>query len=150
VCVDAQTSAANCGKCGNACPTGQNCSAGACACTSGLTCGGTCCAGSACCGTGCQIQHDNGLGQPFSDCNAAGSAAAALNAAKALDPAGAQAAGQFGLTCNFSTECVSWLTSQTPQACGVWCYAGTLAGKVSLNTISIACFCPDLSSVAWH
>ncbi|OFX19421.1 MAG: hypothetical protein A2V77_04205 [Anaeromyxobacter sp. RBG_16_69_14] len=151
VCVDTQTSAANCGACGKKCPTGQACAGGACACTSGLTCGGTCCAaGDACCATGCQIQHDNGQGQTFFDCNAAGSEAAALDAAKAFDPDGALAVGQDGLTCSFSAECVAWLTSGVPQSCAVWCFAGTAAGKTAV-TQSINCLCPDpIASVSWH
>jgi hypothetical protein len=60
---------------------------------------------------------------------------------------------QAGLTCNFSTECVAWLTSVTPstpsQSCAVWCYAGAFAGKTTV-TQSISCLCPTTSSVAWH
>ena len=44
-CVDVQTTAAHCGRCGNACATGQNCVAGACVtpCAAPRTvCGGAC------------------------------------------------------------------------------------------------------------
>jgi len=42
-CFDTQTSEAHCGGCGAACPAGQVCAAGACACPTGTTlCGGAC------------------------------------------------------------------------------------------------------------
>src|SRR5260221_348593 len=42
-CVNFSGDAQNCGKCGNACPSGQVCSAGACGCPSGQTlCGQQC------------------------------------------------------------------------------------------------------------
>jgi hypothetical protein len=42
-CVNTQTSNANCGACGVACPTGQTCQMGACTCGTGQTlCGRTC------------------------------------------------------------------------------------------------------------
>lgn len=43
VCTDTQQDDKNCGKCGNACPTGIACQNGACACpNNGKACGGTC------------------------------------------------------------------------------------------------------------
>jgi len=42
-CVDTQTDTTHCGTCGNACPMGQNCVAGSCACLAGRTaCTGIC------------------------------------------------------------------------------------------------------------
>lgn len=42
-CVDLMTSPSNCGHCGNACPSGESCSGGACGCSSGQTpCSGAC------------------------------------------------------------------------------------------------------------
>ncbi len=42
-CADTQTDPAHCGRCGNACPSGQDCRAGACACPAGRTrCGASC------------------------------------------------------------------------------------------------------------
>lgn len=42
-CVDTTSDVAHCGRCGNVCPTGQSCIAGACACPTGRTlCDGMC------------------------------------------------------------------------------------------------------------
>ena len=39
---------------------------------------------------------------------------------------------------------------QTNSACASWCYDGLWAGKVELNTISVACLCPTGLSPTWN
>jgi hypothetical protein len=62
VCVDTQTSATNCGECGNACANGLVCEGGACKCPSGGNlCGGTCATATdrSKCGPSCQPCQDD-------------------------------------------------------------------------------------------
>jgi hypothetical protein len=85
-CESSLTSTTSCGGCGNACNTKTGtpqCSGSTCSykCNAGLLdCNaatkpdvdGCECQGTACCGTGCQTAHSDGLGQTFYDCTALG------------------------------------------------------------------------------
>jgi hypothetical protein len=55
-----------------------------------------------------------------------------------------------GSSCSFTSECVAWENAVSPSACGVWCYAGTSAGRVEITTISPVCNCPTPLSPSWH
>lgn len=151
-CVNTSTDPSNCGGCGSVCPTGQ-CTAGRCCPASQVQCGALCCDGGCCPGGTCMVRHDAGTGAPsavFFDCNPAGSKAAAQAAALAWRPSGAPVTGYDGLGCSFATECVAWNAGTVPNQCAVWCYAGFLAGKVRVESISGVCLCPDSASGSWR
>jgi hypothetical protein len=105
-----------------------------------VACGGACCAGTGCCPGGCQTVHDYGVGQHFFDCLPLGtlSLASAQAAAAAWAPTGGTDYSLF-----FSGDCVA---RQTAAVCATWCFTGTFAGLVKLNTVSLACLSPDTSS----
>jgi hypothetical protein len=99
------------------------------------------------------LKHDAGVTNPsvtFTDCNPLGSAGAAQAAAQAWKPGGSPVTTYNGLGCSFQTECVAWNAGTAPNQCAVWCYAGTWAGKVSVDTISGVCACPTSLSGPWH
>jgi len=104
----------------------------------------TCCAGTGCCADGCQPAHANGLGQAYYDCSALGTHTreTALLAAQAWSPTGGT---DYELI--YSGNC---LGRQTSNACATWCYTGTFAGRVGLNTISVACLPPTFLDPAWE
>jgi hypothetical protein len=154
-CVKLADDEANCGTCGNACPTGGTCTTGACGCAIGsVTCGrtggaaGTCCAGNACCGTGCQKPHDNGLGQTYYDCGDVDQ----WTQAQATLAAGAWSSAPISDSFNCpSCKCVT-----NGASSAVWCYSGsTSAGFVALSATPTcsAALCPvpnTASTFRWH
>ncbi|MFL5439322.1 MAG: hypothetical protein ACJ79W_09195, partial [Myxococcales bacterium] len=94
-----------------------------------------------------QTQHNNGLGQLYFDCNFLYSpqnptteqaATAAANAWSAIGT-------NRGICDPF---CIG---RQTGSQCAVWCYGGSnVAGRVSLNTLSNVCVCPNPGSPTWN
>jgi hypothetical protein len=84
------------------------------------------------------VEHDNGAGQKFYDCNPVGThtLATAKEAAQAWSPTGLDQSAVLPFPC--SGGCFAW---QTMSACGVWCYSGSYAGQVYVNQSSIACVC---------
>jgi hypothetical protein len=109
-----------------------------------VACGTACCAGNGCCGDACQVVHSNGLGQSYYDCGSLGTFTldTARLAAGAWAPTGGTDSGQV-----FSGDCLS---RSTASACATWCYTGTFAGRVRLNSISISCQSPDSTSPFWN
>ena len=109
-----------------------------------VACGTSCCAGTGCCAGACQPAHANGLGQSYYDCGALGTytLVTARLAAAAWAPAGGTDTEPF-----FGGNCFARATA---TACATWCYTGTFAGRVNLNTISVACLPPTTASSAWY
>jgi hypothetical protein len=153
-CYDLTQDPAHCGRCDLTCPGGASCGASTCSCPSaqgGAICGqvagkgGLCCAGDGCCGSGCQTQHDNGLGQHYFDCNAYGThtAAEAIRAAEAWSDAGifSPAPG-----CPLDCVCVPDSTGSSAVEAAVFCYdTSALTGYVGL-TLNPSCYaaaCPS-------
>ena len=91
----------------------------------------------------CATPIGNGLGQTYYDCSAPGTytQAAAQRAADAWSPAGGLDSGQF-----CAGNCYARATA---TAAATWCYDGLFAGRVELNTISIAPLCPTSASPGW-
>jgi hypothetical protein len=88
------------------------------------------------------VEHDNGAGQKFYDCNPRDTwtATTAMEAAVAWDAAGAS-------TFVGCASCLGW---QTTSACGVWCYAGSLLPGYVNVVPSLSCQCPTMASPLWH
>lgn len=145
-CVDRASDPENCGACGHACDAGQGCADGGCAATcTGIVCRTTCCQqGTACCGSACETQHANGLGQSYFDCNPLGTfdPTTAAEAAAAWAPAGTNRLTPCG-----GSNCLDRTTTGSPSDCARWCYDGPFAGLVThVTPISNVCLCPVPSS----
>jgi len=106
------------------------------------------CGGSACCGTACQTNHSNGLGQTFADCAALNT----FNKAQAQEAATAWAATATPLdlaTCPGTNSTTSAWCWQTATKCACWGYAGLGKGKVFQNTTN-GCICPTDVNTPWN
>jgi hypothetical protein len=103
------------------------------------------CATPACCNGGCQTAHDNGLGQPFYDCNPAGTydSAAAMAACKAYvtSTGGDPSKCTGGWDCN-GAAAVCYSTSNMCTNC--WNYSGSLKG------VADDCGCPGTTLGSWN
>jgi hypothetical protein len=143
-CTDLANDESNCGSCDHACLATETCSSGVCCPTGAVVCGTSCCAGTGCCGTACQTEHSNGLGQHFYDCDPLGTydASSAAAAAQAWN----SSVSTVPIVCAAS-DC---LRSQTDTACPVWCYSGSLGGRVALNTTGNSCVCPSTGTPNWN
>jgi hypothetical protein len=128
-CTNTDFDPANCGTCGNACPTGQLCSAGVC----GLTCGG----GSTLCTDKCvDAQNDP------ANCGTCGTACASGEVCSA---------GSCGLNCaGGSTKCTDKCVDVNSDpancgACGTACPTGQVcsAGTCGLSCVGGTTLCTD-------
>ena len=151
-CADLSSDPKHCGSCTNACATGAACSGSTCICPSGpsVGCGGACCAGGAACctGGGCPIEHSNGLGQSYFDCNPLYLPGSATTLAAAWAAADAWSTG----TTYADVPCGPYtLARQTESQCAVWAYgASPVAGRVALDSGSSVCLCPGQGSPSWN
>lgn len=111
--------------------------------------GGCECIGTACCGTGCQSAHQNGLGNYFFDCEPLGTRTLtqAVAACRAFT-------GDSSLCYDLGAACDSGSTSAVcstaASQCACWTYAGTNTGRVFLNEGSTTCLCPLSTDPMWN
>jgi hypothetical protein len=161
-CVNTATDAANCGRCGNACITGQTCTAGVCACPTGQTvCAGRCVTTATdttncgACGNACATGQSCSLGRCVcpvgqtlcggrcvstqtdpANCGACATACAAgqsCTLGRCVCPAGQTLCGR---------TCVNTLTDAANcGGCGTACAAGMacVAGRCACPTGQTAC-----------
>ncbi|HLK36436.1 MAG TPA: hypothetical protein VKU41_06755 [Polyangiaceae bacterium] len=172
-CETQITTPANCGMCGQACNTTTGtpaCSGGKCSytCTlgrsdcnasSGADTDGCECLTPACCGSGCQMTHDNGVGGSFYDCTSIGThnQAQALSACKAFTGNGAQCTmsattcGLLGLAGSVDSVCGSG-----GGKCYCWAYGGTYMNGAYDGTVQSAAVsacsatCPANGNAVWN
>ena len=170
-CETPLDSTSNCGGCGKACSTstGQpSCNGSTCAysCNSGRS---DCNAGSApntdgcecstpaCCGSGCQTTHSDGVGQNFFDCNGANSHNQnQAQAACAAFTGSASACSPSNVCCG--TDLFICLGTVADSVCGTaggkcycWQYSGGNAGRVqSESTSSCKASCGSSSDPSWN
>jgi hypothetical protein len=169
-CETALNGITNCGACGVMCDTknslGASCSGASCAYTgckpghvdcnksapdtSGCACataGSTAEGTPGCCGTGCQTQHTNGIGQSFFDC----AASATHDATEALAACVAKT-GDPNLCTNFSCSSTTSVYCDSTcvkncSPCNCWEY-GT--GSANAGHVNTACNCASPSDPAWN
>jgi hypothetical protein len=123
----------HCGACNNACTSPQVCtnsSCGSVGCPTGyVTCGNNNCGcqGTACCGNGCQVKHNTGLGVYWYDCTAYGTYNS-IQAGKACQEYTVQtgAGGACETTCTASGR--ASMCNTKAKAC--WGYQGDVTGRV--------------------
>jgi len=142
------TSTSNCGACGVACDT----TTGAPSCV-GTTCTYMCnpghldcnsihgpdtdgceCATPGCCGTSCEITHQDGLGHPFYDCSPLGTHTA--QTAQEACQAYAKAIGGNPSDCSTGYYCTSGVDEEACYVPGMngtdcWVYKGQTSGQVT-------------------
>lgn len=149
----------NCGSCGVACDTDSgtpSCTAGSCAyvCSAGRSdCNQTSpntdgceCATPGCCASGCETTHNDGVGQPYYDCNPTKTITerSALEACTAY--AGGDAGGcSGGWSCSGANTQYVCFSNDNGTDCTNYCwgYSGNRAGKVD------DCSCPSNAVGTW-
>lgn len=108
----------------------------------------------ACCGSGCQTKHSNGLGQSWFDCVALGTInATQANAARAAWSATVTVTLSGIGTCQNGGDKSDCAYAQTANSCAIWCYnpaSPTYGGHARLNTANNSCLCPGSSFVTWN
>jgi len=138
---------------GGLCVPSGSCSAGTFNCDGNSGNGCECTVGTGCCGTSCQVQHMNGLGQNFYDCvplgtydsNQAFKACAAFSGSTAL-------CTDFGNVCNTTgppNNDTSIVCSNLYTDCACWSYAGASPGLV-YNDPATTCFCVLPGDPTWN
>lgn len=171
-CESSLSSTASCGSCSAACNTktgAASCNGTTCSyqCNSGLM---DCNAGSApdtdgcecstpaCCGTGCQTTHSDGVGQSFYDCNAPKS----YNQSQAQSACTAYTGS--AAACTPSTTCCNGLQignlclgmtahsvcGSTGGKCYCWQYQGPNSGKVESEGSGCSASCGGGSDPSWN
>ena len=150
----------NCGSCGNACDTDSgtpSCTGGSCdyVCSAGRAdCNqaspntdGCECATPGCCATGCQTTHEDGVGQPYYDCNPTQTVTelAALEACTAYAGGDANACSS-GWNCSGANTKYVCFSNDNGTDCTSFCwgYSGSRAGKVD------DCSCPSNPVGSWN
>jgi hypothetical protein len=101
--------------------------------------------------------HDNGSGQTYVDCHLLGTPGdpSTYDVEMATDAANASTVyGTLGsLTCGTSA-CLQNRGTASNKQCNVWCYAGPLAGYVTIDATSNTCVCPTtaitVSNRTWN
>jgi len=140
----------HCGKCNNPCPSGSVCSNSSCmttGCSPGFVKCGTnncTCVGDGCCGTDCEVKHDNGLGQSWFDCTAY-KTYDATQAAKACQAHMPGTGSCVQLTCNNGLAMCNTAT----YAC--WGFTDSITGKVYKKTGGgpPGAICPLPTDASW-
>jgi hypothetical protein len=169
-CESSLSSTATCGGCTNACNTktgAASCNGTTCSyqCNSGLTdCNadsvpdtdGCECSTPACCGTGCQTTHSDGVGQNFYDCNQQGSYSQAQAQEACTAYTGDETACAPSSTCCGITLGVC-LGTTAQSVCGTaggtcycWQYEGENPGKVESEGSSCTASCGSGSDPSWN
>ena len=111
--------------------------------------GGCECIGTACCGSGCQSAHQNGLGGYFFDCEPLGTHTLTQAAAACLAHTGdISQCFNLGAACDSGTT--SAVCSSGNMECACWTYAGTNPGRVFLNGGNTSCLCPLATDPTWN
>jgi hypothetical protein len=173
-CESALDTVTNCGACGTSCNTANSmgascagsactytgCSAGAIDCnsaapnTNGCECATATTAAQGtpgCCGTQCQTKHDNGIGQNFYDCAAAGTFNGTEAEAACVAKTGSKSKC-FSFSCNDANTyvyCDVNCGSGHCPACNCWGYAvGNAAGNP--GHVNTDCYCPSAGDPAWN
>jgi hypothetical protein len=131
--INTSNNASHCGACNNTCNTGQVCSNSTCTsagCPTGYrdcNANGVCsCEGDGCCGTGCQIKHNTGLGQNWFDCVAYGTYTSS-QAGKACQ-AWSVATGSTGACELINCQQGQAMCNKKDAAC--WGFSNLIAGRV--------------------
>ncbi len=172
-CESSSTSTTSCGACGVTCSSNTgtaSCNGSTCSyqCNSGLTdCNGSkspdtdgCeCSTPACCGTGCQTTHGNGVGQNYYDCTATKT----FNQSQATEACNSYMSANGGGSCSQSTTCcngidiVVCLGTTTSSVCGsaggtcyCWQYQGPNPGHVEKVSGSCKVACGSSSDPTWN
>jgi hypothetical protein len=173
-CETATTTLTNCAGCGNTCDTtnsvGATCTGSSCIYTSckpgfvncdtaapdldgcGCATSTTAATGAvgACCGTGCQVKHDTGVGPSFFDC----AALKTFNATQALEACKAYTNDSTGTWCHTAT-CTGGGSNQVlcnttgGGNCVCWNFSGTNVGHV-YKSGTTACGCPSSADGTWN
>jgi hypothetical protein len=167
-CADLDSDVDSCGTCGNQCAftavVGTRCENGACrydSCQPGhLDCDGQaatgceCAVGTSCCGTGCAVAHDNGIGGSWIDCTPRDTYNG-TTAQAAFDSATNITGGALVFTCNAGSDFARSLCKADSTGCVCWWYDATgslngTQGQVTTGPDNGHCPCPGGSKVFWH
>jgi hypothetical protein len=152
--------AANCGACGTVCNTTTTVTAPAC---NGTTCLYACmagrqncdtaapdtngceCAGTGCCAASCQVEHSNGVGQSFYDCNPLGT----YTQSQAMSACAAYGGGTCAAyACSGNAGFLVCAAAGAPN-CVCWKYNAGNSGVT--GKISTTCGCPISNSApSWN
>jgi hypothetical protein len=150
-CVDLDGDEQHCGTCTKVCAAGATCSSGSCTCPASpaVVCGtapGACCEGTGCCGSACQTEHSNGLGQSYYDCSPLGAPWTQADAILAADAWASGTDVNMSLTA-CPAACYGRVSTATGR-CAIWCYDGSGApGRVLEDSL---CICPTSLNPAWN
>jgi hypothetical protein len=100
-----------------------------------------------------QTQHQNGVGQTYSNDTPLGTPghASSYNVTMAIGAANAwpQTGIVSSATCAVPRN-TQMVMKQGTDACAVWAYTGTMAGHVHLNTANNTCNCPTTTDPTWN
>jgi hypothetical protein len=100
-----------------------------------------------------QTQHQNGLGQTYSDAASLGSPGNQSSYTQVMAQEAANSWPQTGTVssavCNVPRN-AQMVTKKTATSCAAWTYTGPIAGHVHLNTANNNCMCPSASDPTWN